>query len=164
MTARVHVRLGAHARARHGGEHDRRQQHDRGVQAQHRGDHRRDHEDQPQQPLRRPPAQPADHRAGEAEHPFLVGQVRQDEHRGQEAHGRGQRDQLAAGLVPRHQPEPDHQQRRRSRRHHLGQTTRPGHRERQHPDQEQHRRPRVHPGILDHHRRARSSPEIAALS
>ena len=58
-------------------------------------------------------------------------------------------------------PSSDHQQRGRSRRRHLRQPTRPGHRECQHPDEEQHRHRRAHQGIVDHRRRARS-PTIPA--
>ena len=82
--ARVHVRARAEAQPRGGREHDRREQHDRGVEAQHRGRAGGDQEHEPQQPPR-PPAGAGRHRGPEVgEQPGAAAAVRQHEQRGGE--------------------------------------------------------------------------------
>ncbi len=96
MDAGVQVRPRAQAQHRRAAEHDRRQQHDRRVEPEHRGDGRREREDERQQPARPPVGAARQQPAGGREQALALAQVPEHEHGGEEAERRGEGADLVA--------------------------------------------------------------------
>ena len=110
VRAGVQVRPGPHLQPGRGREHHRGEQHHRGVQAQHGGGHRRHREHQDEQPLRPPGRRAGQPCAAGTEQPVVVAQLREHEHRGEEADHRPEPPCLLARVVRRDRAGGDHQQ------------------------------------------------------
>jgi hypothetical protein len=138
VRAGVQVRPGPRLQPGGGREHDRGEQHHRGIQAQHGGGHRRHREHQGKQPLRPPRRRTGQPRAASTEQPVVVTQLREHEHRGEEADDRPEPPGLLEGVVRRDRAGGDHEQGGRHRDDRLRQATRPPHRAAEDDDEGRH--------------------------
>lgn len=109
MRAGVDVRAGPCADPRGGGEHDRGEQDDGGVQAEDGGDDRGDGEDAAEERAGLPPAGAGDQLTGGPEQPLVGAEPGQHQDRGEEPHDRQQLADLLAGLGPGHRPRGHHE-------------------------------------------------------
>lgn len=132
MRACVDVCLGPQAQRGRCGEHHRREQHDRGVQAEDCRDDGRDDEYADEQPRGTSAGRPRHCHAAGGKYALVVAQLGQHKHRGEEADHRAQPSELGAGILPGDRANRNDNARGRYCDHGLGPAFWANHRERQH--------------------------------